>query len=179
MSHVHLATDDIKFLGEFIRGKRGVLHDVAENIYRHTRAGVRHVNVIDRAIKARVGVHVTARFLYFLINAAAGASGRAFEQHMFQHMRQPRAEPATLVNAASHGPRLCRNHGRAVIFARDDGEAVFERHEFDAVRDGRDRVVGRMSHRVNKLRAIRVFGKRRGAIHLIWGVFLFHLGQSA
>ena len=43
-------------------GNSGVLHDVAENIYRDTRAGVRHVNVIDGAIKAGVGVHVTARF---------------------------------------------------------------------------------------------------------------------
>ena len=79
---------------------------VAENINRHTRAGVRHVNVIDRAIKARVGVHVAARFLHFLINATADARGCAFEQHVFQHMRQPRAEPATFVNAAGHRPRL-------------------------------------------------------------------------
>ena len=102
-----------------------MLHDVAKNINGHTRACVRHVNVIDRAIKARVGVHVTARFLHFLINATARARGRAFEQHMFQHMRQPRAEPASLVNAASHGPRLRGNDGRAVIFTRDDREAVF------------------------------------------------------
>ncbi len=132
LAHVHFAADDIEFLGEFIRRQRGVLHDVAQNINRRGRAGVRHVNVIHRAVEARVGVHVTAGFLHFLVNPAAGARRRAFEQHVFEHVRQAGAEPFALVNAAGHRPCLRGNDRRAVVFAHDDDEAVFERGEGDA-----------------------------------------------
>ena len=108
-----------------------MLHDVAQDVYRRGRAGIRHVNVIDRAVEARVGVHVTARFLHLLVNAAAGARGGALEEHVFEHMRKAGAEPFALVNAAGHGPRLRGDDRRAVIFAHDDDQAVFERGEGD------------------------------------------------
>ena len=102
------------------------------------RAGVRHVDVIDRAVEARVGVHVTAGFLHFLIDAAAGARGGAFEKHVFEHVRKARAEPFAFMNAARHAPRLRRNHRRAVILAHDDRQSVFERGERYARRNGRN-----------------------------------------
>ena len=94
LSHVHLAADHVHLLGQFIRRQRRVLHDVAQDVNRRARAGVRHVNVIHRAVEARVGVHVTAGFLHLLVNPAAGPRGGAFEQHVLQHVRQSRAEPA-------------------------------------------------------------------------------------
>ncbi len=138
VTHVHFAADDVKFLREFIRRQRRVLHDVAQNIYRRGRAGVRHVNVINRPVEARVGVHVTARFLHFLINARAGARRRALEEHMFEDVRKSRAEPAAFVDAARRAPRLSGDDGRAVIFAHDDDEAVVERGELDAGRQRRN-----------------------------------------
>ena len=132
LAHVHFAADDLEFLGQFVRRQRRVLHDVAQNIDRRGRAGVRHVNVIDRAVEARVGVHVTAGFLHLLVNAAAGARGGALEEHVFEHMREAGAEPFALVNAAGHRPRLRGHDRRAVIFAHDDDQAVFERGQGDA-----------------------------------------------
>ena len=138
LAHVHLAADDVHFLRKFSRRQRRVLHDVAQNINRLHRAGVRHVHVIDRAVEAGIGVHVTAGFLHFLINAAAGPRGRALEQHVFEHVRQPRAEPAALVDAARAAPRLRGDNRRAVILAHDDGQAVVERGQGDAGRNRGD-----------------------------------------
>ena len=87
LAHVYFAADDVEFPGQFIGGQGGVLHDVAQDVNRRARAGGRHVNVIHRAVEARVGVHVTAGFLHFLVNAAAGAGGGALEQHVFEHVR--------------------------------------------------------------------------------------------
>ena len=142
LAHVHFAADDVHFLGQFIRRQRGVLHDVAQDINRRGRAGVRHVNVIHRAVEAGVGVHVTARFLHFLVNAAAGARRGAFEEHVFEHVRKAGAEPVALVDAAGHRPRLRGNDRRAVVFAHDDDQAVFERGEGDAGGQGGDVAVG-------------------------------------
>ena len=132
-------------------GKRGVLHDVAENIDGDPRAGVGDVDVINRAVEGGVGVHVTAGFLHFLVDAAAGARGRAFEKHVLQHVRHAGAEPFAFVNAAGHAPGLGGNHRRAVVFADDDGQAVFERRQFDPRRDGGDGgaiMFGERGHRV-------------------------------
>ena len=140
--HVHFAADDVHFLGQFIRRQRGVLHDVAQNIDGRARAGVGHINMIDRAIEAGVGVHVTADFLHFLIDAAAGAGGGAFEEHVFEHVREAGAEPFAFMNASGHGPGLGRDDGRAVVFAHDDGEAVVERGGGHALRLGGEIAVG-------------------------------------
>ena len=119
-----------------------MLHDVAQDVNRRARARVRHVNVIDRAVEARVGVHVTAGLLHLLVNPAAGPRRGALEQHVLQHVRQSRAEPAPLVDAARHRPRLRRHHRRAVVLAHDDDEAVVQRGEFDAGRQRGDVVGG-------------------------------------
>ncbi|OQB90234.1 MAG: hypothetical protein BWX84_02011 [Verrucomicrobia bacterium ADurb.Bin118] len=87
LAHVHFPPDDLLFLGQFIRGKRSVLHDVAEDVHSHPRPGVRHVNVIDGAVKGGVGVHVPAGGLDLLVNLLSRPRGSAFEQHVLQHMR--------------------------------------------------------------------------------------------
>jgi len=138
LAHVHFAADDVQFLRQFIRRQRGVLHDVAQDVYRSRRAGVRNVNVIHRAVEARVGVHVTAGLLHLLVNPAAGARGRALEEHVFEHVREARAEPAALMDAARRAPGLHGHHRRAVIFAHDDDQAVVQRGELDAGRQRRD-----------------------------------------
>ena len=59
-----------------VRRQSGVAHDVAKNIDRHLRPRVRNIDVINRPIKGRISVHVTAGFLHFLIDSPAGAVGR-------------------------------------------------------------------------------------------------------
>jgi len=103
------------------------LHDVTEDVDRDSRSGVRHVDVINRAVEGRVGVHVAASLLHFLVDTAAWPGRRAFEEHVLQHVRHARAEPFSLMNAARHAPRLGRNHRRAVIFADDNRQPVVER----------------------------------------------------
>jgi hypothetical protein len=84
--HVHLANDDLLFLLHLLRWQRGVLHDVTEDIDRHLGAGVRHVDVVHRAVERGVGVHVAARFLHLLVDPAARAGGGPLEQHVFEHV---------------------------------------------------------------------------------------------
>ena len=136
LAHVHFAADHVEFLAQFVRRQRRVLHDVAQDVDGHARASVGNVDPIHGPVERRVGVHVTARFLHFLVDTRAGPGRRAFEQHVFEHVRQAGAEPASLMNAAGHTPCLRRDDWRAVVFAHDDGQAVVERGEPRAGRAG-------------------------------------------
>jgi hypothetical protein len=68
--HVHLAADDLEFLGEFGVGEGGVLHDIGEDIDGHAGAGGGDIDPVNGAIEGGVGVHVTAGLLDFLVDAA-------------------------------------------------------------------------------------------------------------
>ena len=118
--------------------------------------------MVNSSVKRSIGVHVTAGFLHFLVNAAAGARRRAFEEHVFEHVREAGTEPATFVDAARRAPRLRGHDGRAVVFAHDDDEAVFERGEFDAGRLRRD--YGCIFCHFKMCRTGRVFGNAIWAI---------------
>src|SRR4030095_10593748 len=107
------------------------LHDVAKNVEGDASAGVGHVDVIDCAIEGSVGVHITAGFLYFLVDSTAGASGCALEKHVLKDVRESGAEPFALMHAAGHAPGLGGNHGSAVILPHDDSQAIFERGQGD------------------------------------------------
>jgi hypothetical protein len=121
VAHVHLAADDVELLLQLVVGQRGVLHDVAEHVHGDARAGVRGINVIHRAVEARVGVHVAADVLHLAVNLPRRTRGRAFEEHVFQHMAQARAEPAALVHTARLRPRLRGHDRRGAVLAQDDG----------------------------------------------------------
>ena len=129
LAHIDLAPDDVQFLFQFRLGQGGVLHDVAQNINSHARAGVGDINVIHRAIKRGVGVHVAAGLLHFLINAPHPAGFGTLEEHVLQNVRQAGPEPIAFMDAARLGPGLGGHHGRAVIFAHDHGEAVVQNHQ--------------------------------------------------
>ena len=133
--HVHLATDDVHLLGKISLRQRRVLHDVAENIDGNFPAGVRHVDPIDRAVERRVGIHVTACLLHFLIDAVGRTGRGALEEHVLQAMRKPGTQPFAFVDAARLAPCLRGDDGRAVILADDQGESVRQRAEADAGRN--------------------------------------------
>ena len=142
MAHIHLAADDIHLLAQLIGGQCGVHHDVAKNVDGDLRARVRHVDVIDRAVEGCVGVHVTAFILHLFVDDARRAIRGALEEHVFEDVRQSRAEPFAFVDAARRAPRLRGDDWRVVILAHDDGQAVFERGQGDAGGQGRDNVSG-------------------------------------
>jgi len=124
--HVHFAADDFHFLGQLVRRQRGVLHDIAQNVQSHGRAGAGNINVKDGAVKGGVGIHVAPRLLHLLINAAARAAGGAFEQHVLEHVRKPRPQPSSLVDAPRHAPCLGGHHGSTVILPENDRQSVFQ-----------------------------------------------------
>ena len=157
LAHVHFAADDIEFLRQLLRRQGCVLHDVAENVDGHAGAGVWDIDPIDGAVERGVGIHVAPGFLHFLIDARPRARGGAFEQHVFQDVRQAGAEPASLVNAAGHAPGLSCDDRRAVVLAHDDGQAVVER---DGAGAGRTSGMpgGRLFRRTAK-------GSNNGSVH--------------
>ena len=124
VAHLHFPSDDIQFTGQFIFGQGGVLHDVAQHLGGNLRAGVGDSDMIHRAVKRRVGVHMTASVLNSVINLNTGAVTRAFKQHMFENMGNPCAQPFAFVNATSPTPSLDRNDRRRVIRLNDDFQPV-------------------------------------------------------
>lgn len=124
--HVHLAQDDLLFFLHLSGRQRRVLHDIAKDINCDLGAGVRDVDVIDRAVERRVGVHVSARVLNFLIDAAGFPRGCSLKEHMLQHMRHARAQPSAFIDAAGFAPGLSGDDGGTVIFADDQRQSIFE-----------------------------------------------------
>ena len=108
------------------------MHDIAEDIDGDFAARVRHIDVVDCAVKGGVGVHAAAGFLDLLVYAASRAGGRALEKHVLEHVRQAGPQPLSLMNAASHAPGLRRDYGSAVILANDDSEAVLQPGEMNS-----------------------------------------------
>jgi hypothetical protein len=141
--HVHLATDDFEFLGEFGVGEGGVLHDIGEDIDGHASAGGRDVDPINGAIERGVGVEIATGFLNFLVDATRATAGGAFEEHVFEDMREAGAEPAAFMDAAGPAPCLGGNDRGAVILADDDVQSVTEGDQGD-IRGGAGKSVGRI-----------------------------------
>lgn len=137
--HVHLAADHVHLLAQFVGGQGGVHHDVAEDVDGNLRAGVWHVDVIDRAVEGGVGVHVAARILHLLVDDARGAVGSALEQHVLQRVRKSGAEPLAFVDGAGAAPSLRRDDGRGAILANDERQPVFQRDEPHIRRHGGNR----------------------------------------
>ena len=104
--HVHLADDDLLLLLQLLTRQRSVLHHVAKHIDGDLRAGVRHVNVKNRAVERSERVHVAAGLLDFLVDAASGPGGGAFEEHVFEDVGEAGAQPLAFVDAPGHAPGL-------------------------------------------------------------------------
>ena len=109
-----------------------MLHDIAQDVDRRDGTGIGDVDVIHGTVETRVSVHVTAGFLHFLVDSAAGTRGRALEEHVFQNVGQACPQPIRFVNAAAHSPGLRRDNWCVVVLAHNDGEAVLKDGEFDA-----------------------------------------------
>ena len=138
-AHVHFAADDLQLLVQLGFGEAGVLHDVAQNINGDPGSGVGNVDVIDGAVEGSVGVHVAAGVLDFLVNAAAGAAGGAFEKHVFENVGKAGAEPMALHHAPGVAPGLGGDDRRAVVLANNDDQPVVQGVQADAGGSGRNR----------------------------------------
>ena len=86
LAHIDFAANDIQFLGQLSLGQCGVLHNVAQNINCRDRAGVGHIYIVYRAVEGRVGVHITAGFLDFQIDAPHAAGFGAFKKHVLENV---------------------------------------------------------------------------------------------
>ena len=130
-AHGELAADDFHFLVVFLGGNRGIENGIAENFQRLQRAIGRKIDVIDGAIKRRVGVEMTAEVLDLLRHLAVAARGRALEHQVLEQMRKPGAEPRRLVDAARGAPELDGDDRRGVVGLDEDVEPVGKLANFD------------------------------------------------
>ena len=113
-----------------------MLEDIAEDIDGDAAAGDGDIDPVDGAVEGRVGVHVAAGGLDLLVDAAGAAGGGALEQHVFEHVGQPGADPIALIDTAGAAPRLGADDRGAVVFANNQLQAVLKSMDRDT-RGGR------------------------------------------
>jgi len=82
--------------------------------------------MIDGLLKGSVGVHVAAGALDGVWNVANGAGGSAFEKHVFEDVGDAGTHVFSLGNATGTAPGLSTDNWRTVIFADENGQAIFE-----------------------------------------------------
>ncbi len=104
--HGELAPDDVHLLVVFLRGNGGIENRVGKNVERRQGMIGRKIDVIDRAVERRVGVEMAAQVLDLLRQLAVAARRRALEHQVLKQVRESRAEPAALVDAAARAPEL-------------------------------------------------------------------------
>jgi hypothetical protein len=101
--------------------------------------------------------------LHFLVDAAAGPGGGAFEKHVLQNVGKARPQPFAFGNAAGVAPGLGGDDRRAVIFAGDDDQAILQRRELGARRHGWNIRCGRIAFAVQAAPPFRLT-----ISHLCW-----------
>ena len=124
--HRDLAADHVALVFEFILGEGGVADHVTEDFETGHRAARGCVDPVDGAVEGGVGVDVAALGLHRLRDLVRIAAARAFEKHVLEEMRDTRAEPVTLVDAARATPALQAHDRCRGILAHEDLEAVRE-----------------------------------------------------
>ena len=133
VAHRHLPADHVEFAGQFALREGGVLEDVGEDVHRHPGAGVRDVDPVHGPVEGRVGVHVAACRLDLLVDPPRAAGGGSLEEHVLQHMREARPQPAALVGAARPAPCLGAHHRGGAVRRQDQLQPVVEAYQFHAV----------------------------------------------
>src|SRR5205814_10281152 len=81
----------------------------------------------------------------------------AFEEHVFENVRQPGTEMFVLVDAARGAPRLHTCHRSAVIFLHDDRESIWQKPFLCGARWKGDprRIVGRCCFQIGRTKHTR------------------------
>ena len=82
------------------------------------------IDVVDRAIKRRVGVDVTAVRLDGGGDLAAGPAFRSLEEHVLKEVGKPRSQVPAFVNAAGLDPNLNGRQRRGGVALEQQRQAV-------------------------------------------------------
>ncbi len=123
-AHVDLAADDVLFLLEFTLRDDREEHQAAEAFEKDRQRVGRPVDEIHGAVKAGVGVPMSASGLHGIGELIGIVIAGALEDHVLEEMRDAGAEVAVLVHRAGFHPELGGNHRRGGIRIKDQGEAV-------------------------------------------------------
>ena len=125
-AHGHLAEDDFFFLEQFVGRDGGVHHAVGQNFHRWLPVFRRQVDVVNRLLEGRIGVHVATGAFDRVGDVADTPGGGAFKQHVFEHVGDAGAQVLAFGDTAGPAPRLRTDNRRAVVFADQDGQAVIK-----------------------------------------------------
>ena len=161
LRHRDLAQDDVFFLHGFVLRQLRMQHRVGQDVDRHGRVFARQIDVVNRAVKCRVGVDVAAMRLHRGADFPASPAVGAFEQHVLQIVREARAEMLALVHAPRFHPHLHRGQRRRAVRLEDKGEAVGQNGAVDDFvpigiqqpKVGGDR--GQFCHEIRRCRKLR------------------------
>ena len=126
LRHRDLAENNVFLLRRFVGRERGVQYRVGEQVDSDRRVLTGQIDVVNRAVKGRIGIDVAAVRLHRRGNFAAGPARSALEQHVFKIMRQPRAQVGVLVNAPRFHPDLHRSQGSGAIRFEDQRQTIGE-----------------------------------------------------
>ena len=87
---------------------QGVEDHLGQGLHRGFKTFLRGIDVVDGAVKGRVGVGITARTMDGFGQFTVRETPRALEDHMFEVMRNTGAFPAPFLCTPGPHPRLDR-----------------------------------------------------------------------
>ena len=130
VAHGDLAQDDFTLHPRVGVGDQRIEDHVGDGFHRGLETFLRGVDVIHRPVEGRVGVGRTAAAVDGVGQLAVRETSGALEHHVLKVVRDPRAFPAALVDAARTHPGLDGAETDARAVGVDDLESVGEHPTF-------------------------------------------------
>ena len=124
VAHRDLAQDDLTFhLRIGIRDERIEDH-VGDGFHRGLKTFLRGIDIVDRPVKGRVSIGGAAATMDGVGEFAVREATGTLEDHVLEVMRDPRAFPAPLMDAARADPGLHGAESDSRAMGVDDLESV-------------------------------------------------------
>ena len=120
-----LFENDLAFSSDLVLVENRMANGVGEHVEPFTPGLRRQRGVVDRRVEGRIGVDMSAESFDVACDGANGSPLGAFEEHVLVEVGEAFLT-GPFVGGADVGPDLELYDGRAMAFAKQDRQAVFE-----------------------------------------------------